>query len=124
MEFRARPKIGWSNVAGEGSSFEIRTVYELLDVIRKKTGIFIGRPSLTALSAYVDGFQSALCAIGAPLEDEHPPFQGFHDWIAVRYGYAESTLGWVHMLLESVEGNENAAFQRFFAELDEYRCDA
>jgi hypothetical protein len=39
-------------------------------------------------------------------------------------GHAESTTGWAHMLLQAVGGDENAAFQRFFAELDEYQCDA
>ena len=49
-----------------------------------------------------------------------PPLRGVHDWIAERLGFDESTLGWKDMLLASV-GDETAAFERFFSELDAYR---
>jgi hypothetical protein len=60
------PKVGWISGAGVETSFEVRTIYDLLDVVREKPGIFIGEPSLTALRAYIDGFRSALQSIGSP----------------------------------------------------------
>lgn len=115
------PKIGWISGAGVETSFEVRTIYDLLDVVRQKPGIFIGESSLTALRGFIDGFRSALESIGSPLEPEEPTFtKGFDDWIAARYGYRESTSGWKKMLLTSA-GEEHAAFERFFVELDAYR---
>lgn len=115
------PKVGWSGVPGSVKfEVEVQSVYELLDVIRKKPGIYIGEPSLTALNHFIHGFAYALMATENPFDDEDPPFSGFHDWIASRFGFAQSTLGWTNMLLRSV-GDETAAFERFFIELDEYR---
>lgn len=116
------PKIGWVNGAGEETSFEVGSVYELLDVIRKKPGLFIGEASITALRAYIDGFLAGLRAIGQRLGDEEPPFGDFFDWIAARYGFEESTIGWKAILLQAA-GREDAALARFFEELDEFRLD-
>jgi hypothetical protein len=117
------PKVGWSNGAGQKTSFEVRTIYELLDIVRKKPGLFIGEPSLTALRGFIDGFRYALSSVSNPFEVEDPPFtKGFDDWIAARFGFRESTSGWKNMLLSSLDA-EAAAFERFFIELDEYRRD-
>ena len=115
------PKIGWSGGPGSAKvEFEVRSVYDLLDVIRKKPGIFLGERSLTALSHFIGGFEYALLTTENSFDREEPPLRGFHDWIAERLGFEESTLGWKDMLLASV-GDETAAFERFFSELDAYR---
>ncbi len=116
------PKIDWANGAGEETSFEVGSVYDLLDVIRKKPGLFIGEASITALRAYIDGFLAGLRGIGQRLGDEEPQFDGFFDWIAARYGFEESTIGWKAILLQAA-GREDAALARFFEELDEFRLD-
>lgn len=115
------PKVGWGGVPGSAKfEVEVSSVYQLLDMIRQKPGIYIGEPSLTGLYHFLHGFEYALMATGNPFDDEDPPFSGFHDWIAGRFGFAESTPGWRNMLLRSV-GDETAAFARFFSELAEYR---
>lgn len=114
-------KLGWSGPStATAVSFEVWNIYDLIDVIRRKCGLYIGEPSITALDAFVKGFVGALHAAGRPLDPEHPSFRGFHDWIASRYGFGESTPGWKNMLLTSL-GDEAIAFERFFVELDEYR---
>lgn len=54
------------------------------------------------------------------LDAEEPPFRDFHVWIAARLGFSSSTTGWKSMLLERA-GDESAAFDRFFLELDAFR---
>lgn len=97
---------------------EIRTVYDLLDEIRRDTGLLIGEPSITVLWGFIHGF---MAAGRVKLSDaETPEFSAFHDWIAQRLGFGESTSGWRRMLLAST-GDEETAFDRFFAELDAFR---
>lgn len=43
----------------------------------------------------------------------------FHEWVAYREHFYESTSGWSRMLLDRCD-NEEAALQRFFALHDEY----
>ena len=120
-------QVGWGgpiNLPGvphRQTSFEVRTVFELLDVIRQKPGLFIGEQSISQLWGFLNGFQHALRAVENPFDPSDPPFHEFHDWIAARYGFEESTSGWRSMLLKTLLGDETAAFERFFLELDEFR---
>ena len=113
------PKVGWGGVAAM-TSFEVRSVYELLDVVRQKPGLFIGEPSITALNHFINGFEAGLRSVDNAFDDVEPPFIAFHDWIAARLGFPESTPGWRNMLLEAC-ANEASALERFFTELDAFR---
>jgi hypothetical protein len=114
------PSVGWIDGNGVKTSFEVRSVHELLDVIRKVPGLFTGKPSVTALSHFLHGFQLGLRSVERSLGGGDPPFDEFHDWVAMRFGVYEPTSGWANMLLESM-GDESSAFERFFIELDEFR---
>lgn len=120
MPSKVPPTVGWENGFGVRTSFEVRSVYELLDVIRKKPGLFIGEPSVTGIWHFLSGFQFGLHSVGQPFETDDPPFIEFHGWIAARLGFSTSTSGWRDMLLQSL-GDETAAFERFFLELDVFR---
>ncbi|MEP7120424.1 MAG: VOC family protein [Byssovorax sp.] len=115
-------QLGWFNGAGEQTSFEVRSVYDLLDVIRRMPGLFLGERSITALGAHVEGFLSGLQAVGQRLGPEEPPFHDFHAWIAARCGLGASARGWPDILLRAA-GSEDAALTRFFEELDDFRLD-
>ncbi len=117
------PKLGWFSGAGEETCFEVGCIYDLFDVLRRKPGLFIGGPSITALRSFVDGFCTGLYSVGLRLGDEAPSFGDFHDWIAARHDLAESTMGWKNILLQAAAGQEDAALARFFEELDEFRLD-
>jgi hypothetical protein len=110
------------NGAGESFSHELHTVYDLLDVVRRRPGMYIGEPSILALQTFLSGFFLALRSVGADIGDGSPPYQDFHDWIAARHGLRESTSGWARILL-SAAGSEETALDRFFTELDEFRRD-
>lgn len=65
------------------------------------------------------GYRLAISSHG--FKDEHqlttPP--DFHDWVAYRTHFKESTTGWCAMILETTK-NEEEAFDRFFELIDEH----
>ncbi len=101
------------------SGTEIKTIYDLLDLLRVRPGMWIGYSAITRL----EGFRIGIHAAHASLETETPPFHSFHDWVAARLGRQKNGHGWSSMLLE-VCGDEGAAFERFWIELDAFRLGA
>jgi hypothetical protein len=99
---------------------EIRTIYDLLDLVRVRPGMWIGHPSVDALQVFLSGFCAGLHAAHASLEQESPCFRDFHGWIAQRLGMRMNGKGWATMLFEAC-GTEAAAFERFWTELDAFR---
>ena len=102
---------------------EIHTIYDVLDVVRVRPAMWIGQPSPYGLQVFLSGFRSGIHAAGQALARESPPFQGFHAWVAARLGLETNGKGWPMLLLEAC-GEETAAFDRFWTELDEYRRSA
>ena len=94
------------------------TVYELIDMLRLRTGMYIGYESPTHLNAYLSGYR--LAKIDDPFIPQKPSFHGFHDWVANKFDYAESTSGWAYMIEDQRE-DKGEALLLFFELLDEYR---
>lgn len=93
--------------------------YDMLDVIRKKPGMYIGEPSINRLDAFLAGHAVALGRVKLTLRGEEG-FHRFHDWVARRLGFGESTSGWCNMIRDK-STSEADAFQQFFILLDEFR---
>ncbi|NJL76193.1 MAG: hypothetical protein HC892_15420 [Saprospiraceae bacterium] len=70
--------------------------YELIDQIRMRTEMYIGYSSPTHLSSFLSGYFYA--KINEEIKEEEPNFHGFHDWVANKFGYRESTSGWAYMI--------------------------
>jgi len=69
--------------------------------------MWIGEPSPDRLNLFLAGYCSAMEQVG--LKDiATPPFHGFHDWVAERFGFAESTAGWPNMILAVTLGLDPA----------------
>ena len=96
------------------------TIYDLLDKIRPKPVLYLGELSITRLSMYVEGYQSALIDRGLR-EVTSPSFRDFHFWARARLGQDRKTIGWPGSILEACRGDEVQALNRFYAMLDEYR---
>jgi hypothetical protein len=95
------------------------SIYDMLNAIRKKPGLYIATPSINRLHAFVVGYTAGLGRVRfAVRDDEH--FHRFHDWVAHRLGFGESTSGWCNMIRDKSE-SEADAFHRFFVLLDEFR---
>jgi hypothetical protein len=90
----------------------------LLEVIRERPAMYLGQRSLSALSQYLQGYWMALSVHG--IQCAFPLPQDFHDWVAYRLHFYESTSGYRNMILKRVP-DESAALDRCFELLDEHK---
>ena len=95
------------------------SIYDVLDRIRKRPGMYIAEPSINRLHAFLVGYTAGLGRVRFALRDE-VGFHRFHDWVARRLGFGGSASGWCNMI-RSKSASEADAFERFFALLDEFR---
>jgi hypothetical protein len=91
---------------------------KLLEVIREKPAMYLGERSLSALQHFLAGYGYALFVHDVPHEFQLP--RDFHDWVAYRLHFFESTSGYRNMILKHVR-DEAAALDRFFELLDKHR---
>ncbi len=91
--------------------------YELIDKMRPRVGMYIGHLSPTHLRSFLDGYSFGNSNATKP---EHPDFGDFHDWVAKKFDYYESTSGWAYMI-EDQRKDQKEALWLFFELLDEFR---
>jgi hypothetical protein len=91
----------------------------LLDVIRERPAMYLGSRTLTGLGHFLGGFGCAEHIHGIEAVSQLP--NDFHEWVAYRLHYYESTKGWGRMILEQT-ADESAALDRFYELLDEHRA--
>jgi len=96
------------------------TIYDMIDRIRRRPGVYIYEPSLRLLRAFINGYQFAVFDNNVPLEAEEPPFWAFHDWVAKKFHRDNSGKGWCRIICEEA-GSDAAAQDLFFQLLDEFR---
>jgi hypothetical protein len=82
--------------------------------------MYTGEASVHSLGSFVAGYSFCQWQAGAAIEDEAPDFGGFHDWVANKLGYSESTSGWRNMITNQRFDAEEALWL-FYQLLDEYR---
>ncbi len=95
------------------------SIYDLLAAIRKGPGLHIAEPSINRLHAFLVGYEFGIGRCRHVLKDS-VEFHKFHDRVARRLAFGESTSGWCNMIREKSE-NEKEAFDKFFVLLDEFR---
>ena len=94
---------------------------EMFESFRRRPAMFTGEYSLKSLGTYLDGYRFAMEMHG--LLDRSDPFlipYEFHDWVAYRLHFYESTSGWVNMIRDRTS-SEQEAIERFFGLLDEFK---
>ena len=70
-------------------------IYDMLAHIKKRPGMYLGRPSITAFSHY-HGFEHALTLAHISLQEEEE-FQHFKQWLAREF--RGGNLGWHGQIL-------------------------
>jgi hypothetical protein len=91
---------------------------ELLKAIRDRPALYLGERSLSALWYYLQGYQMALS--GYDIRAAFPVPADFHEWVAYRLHFYESTSGYRNMILKRTP-DESLALDHFFGLLDEHR---
>jgi hypothetical protein len=89
----------------------------ILERIRQRPPMFLGKHSLSALSHFILGYSLGQGELGV----EPPPLipRDFHDWVAYRLHFYGATSGYADMILKRTP-DEAEALARFFALLDEH----
>jgi hypothetical protein len=91
------------------------------ETFRRRPIMFTGKYSIGAVRSFLEGYACAMANHG--LLQEEDPFlvpHEFHDWVAYRLHFYESTSGWNNMIRERSE-TEEKAIERFFVLLEEFR---
>lgn len=81
--------------------------------------MFLSEPSVSALWNLLTGYQTGISAAGGSIDPAQRLPDDFHDWVAYRLHFKESTSGWRNMILK-VAGAEAKALSLFFELYDEH----
>lgn len=92
---------------------------ELIDRISK--GPYLPERSLSALTAFISGYEHALHNLRAKWKDEHLSLYEFEDWLKVRL-CGSRTLAPLHVVLREAYADDGEAYHRFFELWAEYRA--
>ncbi|WP_020407215.1 hypothetical protein [Hahella ganghwensis] len=113
-------------------------IFDVLDKIRKRPGMYTGEVSLASLNTFLCGYQMAMDGVGA-VDIASPGFGGFFEWAARKHGCRPSSFGWGNLVLAISVGDnphevkwegyaESISFEQhkesvelFYKLLDEYR---
>ena len=86
--------------------------YELLQKIKQRPSLYLGKRSLSHLQIFLDGYTFARRELGVPLTEEEEEFESFQEWVEERFNQRD-TQSWVKIILFYSE-DENDALDRFF----------
>ncbi|MEM6507224.1 MAG: hypothetical protein AAF711_17430 [Planctomycetota bacterium] len=114
-------KLGCTSGSGIETSFTIHSIYDVLDVIRQKPGIYIGSTTISNLRMFLCGFDTSMYCFDVQYEIEKPDFGTFGAFVFAHYGLKESAIGWANCILEQCNGIEEDAFCTFYEILDRFR---
>lgn len=95
------------------------TVMSLLNEIRRRPGMFLGRASIAKLAPFLNGYQLAMHRAGVKAPDELL-MASFRDWIHERY--KTTKVGWETLILQDSKDDEGEAMDHFWRLLDEFRA--
>ncbi|HCN77458.1 MAG TPA: hypothetical protein DIT13_09735 [Verrucomicrobiales bacterium] len=88
-------------------------------LIQQRPEMFLGRPSISALWNFLNGWCLACTKHGLADEALSLPAD-FHEWVAYRLRFHESTTGWCRMILERAL-DEAEGLKMFFQLKDDHR---
>ncbi|MFD7388818.1 hypothetical protein ACFV46_10145 [Streptomyces sp. NPDC059852] len=105
---------------------ELSDVYEFLDQVRQRPGMWVRHRSLQHLDSILIGYRVAMEVHG--IHEDDFPFWGagdrgpFEEWFQQRRGH-HSALGWPIEIERDAEAAGVPAIELFFRLLDEYRAE-
>lgn len=95
-------------------------VFELLEKIRTKPGMYIGRPSVSDLFMFLVGYEYGRSESGVEPTEEEDNFYGeFQPWLQEKLGI-KTVSSWAKIIMLSCH-DEKAGFEKFFKLLDEFK---
>lgn len=98
--------------------------YDMLDIIRKRPGMYVGAKKLSLVEILINGYCWGLKDAKQSYSQLYPlPFSLFESYCQIKY-QKSNAMGYRCMLLENCDYDEEKALELFFELLDEYRENA
>jgi hypothetical protein len=94
-------------------------LYDLLQKIQAKPGMYIGSPNINDLLMFLCGYQHACEEMGLPETEQEIEFAQFQPWLQARFG-VNTSASWARIIL-LYSSDEADAFNNFFELLAEFR---
>lgn len=104
---------------------QINNIYDVLWLLETRPVMYLGEKSLTRLHVYVSGFFMAVTQAGVGKFDVKKFFsQEFNELVRKKLEVKQpNTFYWLQNILQKVGGNEEKAFDLFFALLKEFKLE-
>lgn len=99
--------------------FKSEYLHDVLQRIKQRPGMYLGKCSITRLSMLLAGYAMARAELGLPVTEQEKEFGGFQDWIQERYKI-NSTHGWDSIIL-FYSADERDALNKFFELFEKFR---
>ena len=93
-------------------------LYDLLQMIRKRPGMYLGSCGVTRLRFFLEGYAFARLDLGLTETKEEKEFKEFSKWVQKRFNI-KSNLEWNKIIILHYE-DERDAFQVFFTLLAKF----
>ena len=95
-------------------------LFEILDKIKARPGLYIGRPSVSDLFMFLVGYKTARRELGIePNQEEVKFYQEFHQFVEKKYNLHTSN-AWAKIIMLYCP-DEKYGFERFFQLLEEFQ---
>jgi hypothetical protein len=95
-------------------------VFKILEKIRTKPGMYIGRPSVSDLFMFLVGYECARSELEIETTQEDDDFYGeFQPWLQQKLGIT-TVSSWAKMIMVYCQ-DEKAGFEYFYNLLDEFK---
>ncbi|MEG5060557.1 hypothetical protein QUB60_22095 [Microcoleus sp. A2-C5] len=107
-----------TEVGNHKPEVESEYLLDLLQRIKQRPGMYLGKCSITRLRAFLDGYGMARAELDVPRSQQEHDLNGFQEWIQERYQIT-STHGWDSIIL-FFSVDEKDALDKFFKLLEEF----
>ncbi|MFB2894120.1 hypothetical protein ACE1CI_14515 [Aerosakkonemataceae cyanobacterium BLCC-F50] len=103
------------------SKLDVKTeyLYNLLERIKERPGMYLGKRSITRLNMLLIGYSQARMELGLPRTKQECEFDNFQEWIQERYNITSSH-GWDSIIL-FYSADERDALEKFFELFEKFR---
>lgn len=94
---------------------------DILEKLHRRPALYTGENTLTSIRHFLSGYTFSLMLHQIPAADDPLVIpREFHDWVAYRLHYYESTSGWCNMICDRTDTDQQA-IDRFFELLSEFK---
>ncbi len=94
-------------------------LFEVLENIKTSPGLYLGKPSVSDLFMFLNGYEFARSQLRIELTEQEERFHdGFQPWLQKKLGVTSVT-SWAKLIMLSCH-DEKSGFERFFRLLDEF----